>query len=93
MPAGKGGGGSADFNTRDIIEMTPGLNAGGITATPGWRPGGFGYQITAGATPERQANVQGMSTALSNKAERIQCAAAGSPAGVWKADAIQATGS
>lgn len=78
MPGGKGSG-DVDFNTRDIIEMTPGINTGGLnlfarksSAQRGGRLGNnFGFEIAGGATPERQAAVQGMSGALSNKASEF----------------------
>lgn len=71
MPGGKGGG-DVDFNTRDIIEMTPGINTGGLNIfARGNSKRGYGFEIAGGATPERQAAVQGMSGALSNKASEF----------------------
>ncbi len=81
MPGGKGGA-DVDFNTRDIIEMTPGINAGGLDIysafsgpKAGGRPrgdgGGFGFEITGGATPERQNAVRSLSSAFGQKADEF----------------------
>ena len=72
-----GSGSDVDFNTRDILEMTPGINTGGLDLFAGMRTrtspgrGRFGFEIKGGATPERTAAVQGMSGALANKASEF----------------------